>query len=170
MEKQFSCTQFRECLIASIFATIGQLHAIKWRMRKQALCTIPRNRIPIGNLNSNMFEFHLPEWIKNDFTNSSVSMPLYSQSFILITKSQEFFIKFHTFFVINNVTDYWQDMHSVEILNIAVLYTSIMLFCTPPLCCFVHLHYVVLLDTPFSVYVNLFESSKAWLPRCETLN
>ena len=35
--------QFRENLIASLFAIIAQFRAIKWRKRKQALCAISRN-------------------------------------------------------------------------------------------------------------------------------
>ena len=42
-------TQFREYLIASFFAIIAQLRAMKWRKRKQPLRAIPRNRNPIGN-------------------------------------------------------------------------------------------------------------------------
>ena len=42
-------TQFREYLIASFFAIIAQLRAVKWRKRKQPLRAISRKRIPIGN-------------------------------------------------------------------------------------------------------------------------
>ena len=49
MKKQFRSTQFREYLIASLFAIIAQFHAMKWRKLKQSLRTIPRNVIPIGN-------------------------------------------------------------------------------------------------------------------------
>ena len=53
MEKKFRCTQFREYLIASVFAITAQFRAIKWRKRKHDHCAqlhaIPRNRIPIGN-------------------------------------------------------------------------------------------------------------------------
>ena len=41
-----------------------------------------------------------------------VSTPLYPSSFIKITVSQQFFIKFHPDFIINIVSDYWQDMLS----------------------------------------------------------
>ena len=47
MKKQFRSTQFREYLIASLFAIIAQFHAMKWRKLKQSLRTIPRNVIPI---------------------------------------------------------------------------------------------------------------------------
>ena len=49
MEMKFHCRQFREYLIASFFAIIVQLHAMKWHKRKQPLRAIPRNGIPIGN-------------------------------------------------------------------------------------------------------------------------
>ena len=43
--------QFREYLIAFLFAIIAQFRAMKWRKRKQPLRAIPRNGIPIGNPN-----------------------------------------------------------------------------------------------------------------------